>query len=101
MPNRRHKSGRARANCVIEARAGLIPASDHIADERRVRTACIARIIRSVKSSLGSVARVSDDLAITDILADLRHYCDHRGLAFDRLDGAAHTQYLEDADGAA
>jgi hypothetical protein len=101
MPNRTHKRKRRRINCVMEARAGLIPASDHVADERRVITTRIARIIRTVKPCLGPAPRVSDDLAITGILADLRHYCDYKGLAFERLDSAAHTLYLEDADGAA
>jgi hypothetical protein len=85
-----------RANPVVKARAGLIPASDDAADEIRARTNLTVRIIRTVKPYLGSVRRVSDDLAITNILSDLRHYCDCRGLAFEKLDRAAYQLYSEE-----
>jgi hypothetical protein len=87
---------RRRANPVVEARAGLIPASDDAADEIRARTNLTVRIIRTVKPYLGSRRRVSDDLAITNILSDLRHYCDFRGLAFEKLDRAAYQLYSEE-----
>jgi hypothetical protein len=96
MPNRRRKNKPPRANLVIEARAGLIPASDDMADEIRVRTNRTARIIHTAKTYLGSVAHVSDDLAITNILSNLRHYCECRGLAFKKLDRAACALYFEE-----
>jgi hypothetical protein len=96
MPNRRQKNKSRRVNPVAEARAGLIPASDDVADEIRARTNLTLRIIRTVKPYLGSARRVSDDLAITNILSDLRHYCDSRGLAFEKLDRAANQLYSEE-----
>ena len=81
---------------MVEARAGLIPASDDMADEIRARTNRTAGIIRTAKTYLGSGARVSDDLAITNILSNLRHYCDCKGLAFKTLDSAARALYLEE-----
>jgi hypothetical protein len=98
MPNRKQTSNAPRTNLLREARAGLIPASDDIADEKQARTNRTARIILTAKSYLGSVARVSDELAIRDILADLRHYCDCTGLVFEKLDRAAYALYLEDTD---
>jgi hypothetical protein len=87
---------------VREARAGLIPKSDDMRDEIRTRTNQTARIIRTAKAHLGSVTRVSEEQAITSILADLRHYCDCKGLAFRKLHEIAHALYLGDkADEAA
>jgi hypothetical protein len=96
MPNRRQVNKPRRVNLVVEARAGLIPASDDMADEIRARTNLTARIIHTIKPYLGSVTRVSDDLAITNILSDLRHYCDCRGLAFKKLDRAAYALYSKE-----
>jgi hypothetical protein len=101
MPNRRQQNKRRRLNLVLQARAGLIPASDDIADEKRARMNHTARVIRTVKSYSGTVSRVSDDQAITNILADLRHYCDCTGLEFKKLDRVACAQYLEEVVGAA
>ncbi len=98
MQNRRQKSNPPRFNSVVEARAGLIPASDDVADEIRARTKLTTRIIHTVKPSLGSVGSVPDDLAITNILSDLRHYCDIQGLAFEKLDRAAHELYSEEKE---
>jgi len=84
------------ARLVREARAGLIPASDDLMDEIRARTNYTARMVRTAKSHLRSVNRVSEEHAITDILADLRHYCDYKGLQFEQLDAAADALYLED-----
>lgn len=94
--NKRRKNKPPRVNLVVKARAGLIPASDDMADEIRARTNLTARIIRTVKPSLGSATCVSDDLAITNILSDLRHYCDCRGLAFKKLNKAACALYSEE-----
>jgi hypothetical protein len=85
-----------RIDLVLAARAGLIPESDNIANEKRVRMNRTARIIRTAKTYLGSVAGVSDEQAITDILADLRHYCDSKGLAFRKFHTAAYALYLQD-----
>jgi hypothetical protein len=101
MPNRRQQNRRCRINLVIQARAGLIPASDDIADERRARLNHTARVIRAIKARSGTVSRVSDERAITNILADLRYYCDCTGLKFKKLDRAAHAQYLDEEAGAA
>jgi len=79
---------------VIEARAGLIPASDDIEDELDSRTAHIRRILRTYAK--GTNGR--DDLAITNLLEDIRHYCDSKTLRFDELDAAAqnnHEEYQE------
>lgn len=99
MPNRKRMSTSRRVNLLLDARAGLIPASDDIAEERRLRANRIECIVRTVKAHLGSVARVSDGLAITNILADLRHYCDGRGLALKKLAKAAYALYLDDRIG--
>jgi hypothetical protein len=102
MPNGKQMSKARRIELVREARAGLIPVSDDVEDERRVRTNLTARMILAVKTHLGSVTRVSDDLAITNILSDLRHYCDCNGLVYKKLDGAAYALYSEEkADEAA
>jgi hypothetical protein len=76
---------------VLKARAGLIPASDDIEDELDARTACIGRAVKAyAKWECGQ-----DDLAITEILQDLRHYCDRKSLVFDELDAAARAHHLE------
>ncbi len=95
MLTRRQQTKSGRVNLMVEARAGLIPASDDIAGEKHARMNHTARVIRAAKAYLGSVARVPDDHAILNILADLRHYCDHKDLAFDELARAAYTLYLE------
>jgi hypothetical protein len=102
MSKRKQTSHAGHSELVHEARAGLIPASDDIADEQRARLDCAARIIGSAKPYLGSGKRVSDRHAITSILADLRHYCDGKGLVFGKLGTAAYALYLlEKADGTA
>jgi len=75
---------------VIEARTGLIPASDDIEDELDARTARVSRTLRAYAK--GTNGR--DDLAITNILEDIRHYCDSKTLSFDELDKAAYNNYL-------
>ncbi len=49
-----------------------------------------------MRDSIGSATCISDDLAITNILADLKHYCDCKGLAFGKLQRAAYAFYLEE-----
>jgi hypothetical protein len=74
----------------------LIPASDAVLNERRARMGRIGRVVKAYGRLVSAGSDGSDHLAITDILAELRHYCGSRGLAFDELDGAAYEQYLED-----
>lgn len=100
MIKRRVISNRRRVYLARESRSGVIFASEDIAEEKRARLSNIAHVIRTAKTYLGSVARVPDDHAITNILADLRHYCDSKGLVFGKLTSAAHALYLEQkADG--
>jgi hypothetical protein len=91
MPTKNQLKNRRSIALILEARAGLIPASDYIENELNARTACIGRTVRAY----ARMAHDPDDIAITDILQDLRHYCDSKGLAFDKLDAAAHDCYLE------
>ncbi len=97
MPNKRHLNNARRAVLVLEARAGLIPASDAIENEQRVRMKCIGRVVKAYAKLVSARSGDWDHLAITNILADLRHYCDYKGLAFEELGAAASEQYLEDA----
>jgi hypothetical protein len=82
---------------VIEARAGLIPESDWIAEEVLARIGRTARIGRVIESHARSLTRGSRPMAISEILADLRHYCDNKGLTFEELDSAASENYEDEA----
>jgi hypothetical protein len=93
MPNNKQLNNIHCAARILDARAGLIPASDDIEDELNARTARIGRTVRAY----AKLTHGRDDLAITDILHDLRHYCDQKALAFDQLDTPAYEHYLEDA----
>ena len=93
MPRKKQLNNARRAALIREARSGLIPASDDIEDELNARTAHIGRTLRTG----AKLTRGRDDLAIIDILHDLRHYCDSKALAFDELATAAYEYYLEDA----
>ena len=97
MPNKRHLNNARREFLILEARAGLIPASDAIENEQRARMKCIGRVVKTYAKLVSARSGDWDHLAITDILDDLRHYCDYKGLAFDELSPAAYEQYLEDA----
>ena len=102
MLNSKRRSDTRHIEMVRQARAGLIPKSDDTADEIRARTECTANIIRVAKTYLGSVRCVSEEHAITSLLADLHHYCECKGLALRKLQTAAYAQYLKDkADEAA
>lgn len=59
-----------------------------IANNKR-RTKRIGRIITNYRKREGSTAPE----ALTDILTDLRHYCDSKGLDFGALDQKAHEHY--------
>jgi hypothetical protein len=56
-----------------------------------------ARIGRVITSHARLLTGGSDALAISEILADLRHYCDSKSLAFEELDATACENYEEEA----
>jgi hypothetical protein len=99
MFNRRQPSNRRHTALVIQARAGLIPASDDVEDERRARMKCTARVGFGVKAYARRATCGSEDLAIAEILAHLRHYCDSKGLAFCKLDAAGYALYVQEVNG--
>ena len=94
MPYRRELNIARREALVLAARAGMVPASDDIEDELNARTARIARAVRVYARLTGG----RDDLAITDLLKDLRHYCDNRAFEFDELDKATREHYVEETN---
>jgi hypothetical protein len=75
---------------------GLISAYDDLMSERQARMKIMTSIISIIKPSLGPLNCVSDDLAIANILSDLKHYCDCNGLAFGKLQKVASAIYLEE-----
>jgi len=99
MPNRIPKSCLRHNNRVIEARAGLIPACDDVADEMHARMSARARVLQSVKSYARAVTNGSESQAVIDILTNLRHCCDCKGLKFHTLNEAANEFYLQELDG--
>ena len=52
-----------------------------------------ARTLLSLAANAEGPSRTSENRAITEILADLRHYCDLKGYAYDELDTAATELY--------
>ncbi|MFI4915127.1 MAG: hypothetical protein ACIAS6_01295 [Phycisphaerales bacterium JB060] len=42
---------------------------------------------------------VEDDVAVIDLLADLRHYCQAQRLDYEDLDGIANAHYLIERPG--
>ena len=96
MPNNRQVNDSRRSALVLEARAGLIPTSDDVADERQVRMDRIGSTVKAYAKMARGGSGDCDAWAITNILADLRHHCDSKGLAFHELDAAAYGHYLED-----
>src|SRR5882724_11864743 len=82
---------------VIEARAGLIPESDWMAEGVRARIDRTARIDRLIRSRARLLPGGSHVVAISEMLADLRHYCDCKGLTFEQLDRAASENYEDEA----
>ncbi len=56
------------------------------------RVALIERIFRTDYDN-------GPELAVAEILADLRHYCDAHGLAYHELDRKAHGFYLAEGYG--
>ena len=55
-----------------------------------------ARTGRFVRSHARLLTRGSDAPAIKEILADLRHYCDRKGLTFEDLDAEACEDYQDE-----
>lgn len=78
-----------RRRSVAAARAGIIPASDDIADEARTRLRYAASLVRTMRRMAGTSPRATDEIVITDILAGLRYYCATKGWSFKQLDLAA------------
>jgi hypothetical protein len=74
-----------------EARAGLSFTSDHVKNELFASTSRIAPTVQ-----LCAKSRPGQSVAITDMLTDLRHYCDTSGLSFDELDALACENYWDE-----
>lgn len=92
MPNKKYLNTLRYPAHVLEARAGIIPASDHMQHELNLRTASIGRTVKTYAHR----ERGGHDLAISEILRDLRHYSDSHGLAFQDLDRVANEYHRED-----
>jgi hypothetical protein len=90
-PKQKRKPRQVRS--LRDLSGGINYASNVLAEEGRARLARIERLIEIVKAYLGTAARVTDAQAVTDLLADLRHYCDCKGLEFSSLDEAAIERY--------
>lgn len=82
-----------RDHLLREARAGVIFESDGVADEIRARAKVAARTLLRLAANAEGPIRASENRAITEILADLRHYCCFKGVAYDKLDTAATELY--------
>ena len=93
MSNRKRQMVTGRSALIVEARAGVIFASDYVGAELLAVTSSVAR---ALKAYAKSAKPVPDDRAITDILVDLRHYCDSKGLVFDELNAAAEEHYWDE-----
>lgn len=87
------EQNRARGHLVRDARAGLIPESDSVADEIRARMKIGAGTLLSLAANAERPSGTSENRAITEIPADLRHYCDLKGYAYDELDTAETELY--------
>lgn len=85
-----------RAALIVDARAGLIPASDDLWDEVRARISRTESIALTVEAYARTHKR-SDSLAVLDILSDLQHYCEKKSIRFDELDVVAREQYQEES----
>jgi hypothetical protein len=101
MLKRTQLKGPTRDFTVIKARAGIIFESDDIADERLAGMRAKGRVFRYIRAYAKSSTYGSESQAVIDILAYVRQYCDHKGLAFHKLEAAAHEAYLEESVGTA
>jgi hypothetical protein len=52
-------------------------------------------VVMTYAKLAGTNLRDRYDIAITDLLTDLRHYCDLKGLPFEELNIAASDAYAE------
>jgi hypothetical protein len=93
MPNNKRRKEEDREAVIARARAGIIFASDHVAAELLAAT---SRIARALEPYVKSAKLVPDDRPIREILIDLRHYCDSKGLVFDELNAAAEEEYWDE-----
>lgn len=93
MTKTKQKRKPRQVNSLRDLSGRINYSSNVLAEEGRARLGRIERLIRIVKVYLGSATRVTDGQAVTDLLADLRHYCDCKGLEFSSLDEAAVEQY--------
>jgi hypothetical protein len=84
---------------VTEARAGLIPECDDIEDEISARMKRTTKVVRILKAHARLPTCGSEEQAITDLMADLRHYCHDEGLSFRKLDRAGYLLHLEEKTG--
>lgn len=83
---------------VLNARAGVMFDSDDIENEKLARIQRTERIIRTVRTYARLKICGSEYAAITNILADLRHYCYSKNLSFRKLEKEAHALYQEEVD---
>jgi hypothetical protein len=93
MPNRKQQKVAGRAQLVAKARAGIIFTSDYAGAELIAATSSIARAAKAYAKSYKPEAA---DRVITDMLVDLRHFCDSKGLVFAELNAAAEEHYWDD-----
>lgn len=93
MPNRKQQKVTGRAALVAKARAGITFASDYVEAELVAATSSIARAIQTYAKS---ARPCPNDRAITDILVDLRHFCDSKRLVFNELNAVAEERYWDE-----
>ena len=60
------------------------------------RAARIESVLSQYKANGLGEAGTSDDSTVSDLLADIRHYCDREDLDFGVLDNVAYTNYIEE-----
>src|SRR5260370_927551 len=93
MSNRKRQKVTGRSALIVKARAGVIFASDYVGAELLAATSSVARAVKAY-AKFGKPG--PDDRAITDILVDLRRYCDSKGLVFEELNAAAEEHYWDE-----
>lgn len=69
------------SNVAISARAGLIPACDDLADEAEARLNHAVHLVRTMRRVAPYTSRANQGYVLTEILADLKHYCATKGLS--------------------
>jgi len=57
-----------------------------------------ARTLRKLGTNAHQLSCTSQDRKVTEILADLRHYCDFKGYSYDELDEAATELYMSEGN---